>query len=198
MKVHIGPYPNWWGPYQIADLLQHFGVSEDRCHEIGERLAKTPLAKICEWIHSKQKRKVVVKLDNYDSWSADHTLSIIILPLLEQLKKDKHGSPFVDLADVPEHLHPPKDEVVDQNNGETDSLFHDRWAWVLDEMIWAHHAIVHDTSGQFFGHDEDDDFSDFQKSMSTMKYDREGHLAHEARIRNGLALFGKYYQALWD
>jgi hypothetical protein len=34
----------------------------------------------------------------------DHTLSHIVLPMLKQLKKDKHGSPLVDDEDVPEEL----------------------------------------------------------------------------------------------
>jgi hypothetical protein len=29
MRVKIGPYRNWVGPYQLADLLQKFGVSKD-------------------------------------------------------------------------------------------------------------------------------------------------------------------------
>jgi hypothetical protein len=32
----------------------------------------------------------------------------------------------------------------------------------------------------------------------TSKFDKAGHDAHAARIQNGLSLFGKYYQALWD
>ena len=55
MKVYIGPYKNWIGPYQIADLLQYIGFSEDTCHKIGERLSKTFLNTICLWIDSKKK-----------------------------------------------------------------------------------------------------------------------------------------------
>ena len=36
MKVIIGKYKNWIGPYQIADSLQWLGWSEDKCHLIGE------------------------------------------------------------------------------------------------------------------------------------------------------------------
>jgi len=41
-------------------------------------------------------RKVQVAIHDYDTWSADHTLSLIILPLLKRLKELKHGSPIVD------------------------------------------------------------------------------------------------------
>ena len=34
----------------------------------------------------------------------DHTLANIILPMLKQLQATKHGSPMVDIEDVPEEL----------------------------------------------------------------------------------------------
>jgi len=45
-----------------------------------------------------------VKIDRWDTWSMDHTLAKIILPMLKQLKDTKHGSAIVDLEDVPEEL----------------------------------------------------------------------------------------------
>ena len=35
MKVYIGPYKEWWGVYQLADLLKKVNVSQNRCEEIG-------------------------------------------------------------------------------------------------------------------------------------------------------------------
>ena len=32
----------------------------------------------------------------------------------------------------------------------------------------------------------------------TSHFDDEGYKKHQERITNGLKLFGKYYQALWD
>ena len=49
-------------------------------------------------------RKIVIHIDDYDTWSMDHTLAPIIAPMLKQLKATKHGAPFVDDEDVPEHL----------------------------------------------------------------------------------------------
>ena len=48
-------------------------------------------------------RTINVRIDDFDTWSMDHTLAPIILPMLIQLKETKHGSPKVDDADVP-HL----------------------------------------------------------------------------------------------
>lgn len=69
-------------------------------------------------------RKVEIKLDPFDTWSLDHTLALIIHPLLIQLKDTTHGGPEVDLEDVPEDL------VGEEN-------YFRRWDYVLDEMIWA-------------------------------------------------------------
>lgn len=66
MKIYIGPYKNWWGPYQIADLLQKVGVSEDRCEKIGEWLANTRLMDFCQWVDSKRKRNIKVRIDEED------------------------------------------------------------------------------------------------------------------------------------
>lgn len=35
MRVKIGPYINWWGPFQIADLLRFVGFSKKRRRRIG-------------------------------------------------------------------------------------------------------------------------------------------------------------------
>ena len=102
------------------------------------------------------KRLVDVRIDNYDTWNMDHTLALIILPMLKQLKAKKHGAPNVDNEDVPQHLRMPK-EWLESNynvNGETDVCFFDRWEWVIDEMIWAfHHKADDDWEDQFFHED---------------------------------------------
>mgnify|MGYP003351100966 CR=1 FL=1 len=91
MRVRIGPYLNWWGPYQIADLLRYVGVPKERRQKIGDRLAGTPLLAICEWIHARRKRTVKVHIDNYDVWGMDNTIALIALPLLKKLKEKKYG-----------------------------------------------------------------------------------------------------------
>lgn len=130
-------------------------------------------------------RKVQVAIHDYDTWSADHTLSLIILPLLKRLKELKHGSPIVDQEDVPQNLrttYPAMyngqldlfntyDEIGDME----DPLIHARWNYVLDEMIWAHQQIIAD-----------------------IDWELEMNLEWSLRIQTGLKLFGKYYQSLWD
>ena len=99
MKIKIGPYVKWWGPYQIADLLQYVGVSEDRCFDIGEKMPEW-VNKVCYWVDGKRKRKQKIHIDYWDTWNMNDTLALIILPMLKQLKETKHGSGQVDLEDV--------------------------------------------------------------------------------------------------
>ena len=131
-------------------------------------------------------RKISVKLHKWDSWNADNTIALIAHPLLVQLKATKHGSPQVDIEDVPDDLK------------EKDT--HRRWDWVLDEIIFAMQEIAKDDNGdsQFYDHSEVDESADFMTQVKQIKVDREGLRAYHDRIQNGCILFGKYFQALWD
>ena len=172
MYIKIGPYKNWIGPYQLADLLQKVGVSENQCDKLGKWLSGTKLANFCTWVEGKRKRKIQVRIDKYDTWNMESTLSYIIIPMLKQLKETKHGSPSVDDADVPKELRstsvPEK-----ENEWDIDDNWHDRWNWVLDEMIWAFEEI----------------------GKVPEKKDMEVQVK---RMKRGFTFFGKYYQDLWD
>lgn len=212
MKVYIGPYRNWIGPYQIADLLKHVGVSEDRCHAIGEWLSNTFVNDICEWIDKRRKRKIKVRIDPYDVWSFDNTLALIVLPGLKMLAETKHGSPSVDDSDVPDELKS-TNAGPKENTWDTDEFYHDRWTYVLGEMIWAFEQINSDWESQFhtgkFSREsiEVPDTADLpdgpyyewvKKDDDTSHFDKDGYQAHLDRMRNGFRLFGTYYMGLWD
>ena len=209
MRINIGPYIDWWGPYQIADLLKKVGVSKDRCYSIGEYLSHTKLNDLCEWIHAKRKRKVVIHIDDYDVWNLNDTLAMITLPMLKRLKERKHGYPLIDDEDAPEEIRstnaPPK-----ENEWDTDAMAESRWEYVLNEIIWAFEQLHPDSewekqyeSGE---HDiiwvQSKDHPDCKEMKhgpnDTFKIDHEGRKVHQARIDNGMRLFGKYYGALWD
>src|SRR5690606_2479547 len=116
------------------------------------------------WVYKKKKRKVEVMLHNYDTWNVDHTLSLIIHPLLIKFKEDSCSHAGVDNEDVPEYLR-------------TDDPYSvKRWEWVLDEMIWAHDPEWDDKYG--FG-------------SENFKLEKFKELV--ARRENGFRLFGKYY-----
>jgi len=205
MKIYIGPFKNWIGPYQIADLLKYVGVSERKCYKIGEFLAdKTPLDKICNYIYEKNKRKVKIKIHDYDTWNMNDTMAMIILPMLIQFKQNSQGAPFVDDEDVPEEIRstnaPPK-----ENDYDTDDFHFDRWNWVLDERIWTFEQLHPDTDWEeqywivspeidFKKQSDDTEKVEFKRGQ----HDQEGYKKHNERINNGLRLFGKYYRGLWD
>lgn len=207
MKIYIGPFKNWWGPYQIADLLQYVGFSEKRCKRIGKRLDKTPLRDLCEWIHSRRKRKVKIRIDDYDVWGMDHTLAMIVVPMIKLLKEKKQGAPQVDDEDVPEHLKstsaPPLTEE-EINTASPDANWFPRWDWILDEIIWSFEQILDQELETRFSKDKDpskpsnEPGLSFRESMDRIEFDHEGYEAHQERIQNGLILFGKYLRGMWD
>jgi hypothetical protein len=239
MKVKIGPYKNWWGPYQLAELLMFWVPKEkdkygfehtaDRVHKFGEWLAHgsvepeptagdihkwgdrphTWLYKFLSWIDSKKKRTIKVHIDRWDTWSMDDTLAHIILPMLKQLKETKHGSPYVENADVPEELQATVHEKLDYHkDGTTDDKFFERWDWVLDEMIFAFETKVDDGrwEEQFETGEsdlqwkklEDGNYQMVEGPNHTRVYDWESRKEYQERISNGFRLFGKYYENLWD
>jgi hypothetical protein len=208
MYVKIGKYRSWIGPYQIADLGKKIGISDDTCYKFGTWLADTWVNAACNWIHSKKKRQIKVRIDKYDTWGMYDTLAIIILPMLKQLNEEKHGAPNVDDEDVPEHLRstsaPPKDQEWD-----IDSNHFLRWEWVMAEMIWGfEQLLLDDDTDQFWSVRPELDLEnrpeDEGKAAVEVRWitegvcDWEGMRAHENRKRNAFRLFGKYFQSLWD
>ena len=206
MKIKIGPYRSWIGPYQIADCFKFFGLSEAACDWIGERLNHSPVRNICEWIQQQKKRKIKIQIDSWDTWNMDHTLSLIILPLLKQLRDTKHGAPNVDDSDVPDELKstsaPPKKYEWD-----TDANHFLRWDWVLDQMIWTFEQNVSDWESQFHSGNSDISFEPISDTdcyelvtgpNDTRKFDKEGYDLHFEKMQNGMRLFAKYFYSLWD
>ena len=208
MKVKIGNYKSYFGPYQIAEkILFWTHEDDDRVYKLAKWLNTNKngddsrLAKLCEWIFSKRKREVKIHLDPYDTFNMDATLSLIILPMLKQLKKNQHGSPNVDPKDVPKHLRPKK--KPSHKNGYVDDTHHERWEWVLDEMIWAFEQNQPDCEWEYQYYSGVNDWQFVDGHMvkgpnHTHEVDMKGLKAHEARMQNGMILFGKYFRSLWD
>lgn len=232
MKVSIGPYRNdiipvysWERRYEYWRRPDTFFLSEEEYTKVDkivfgffDKLNKL-VRPLNRWSNSR-KRKINVRIDNYDVWSADHTLALIIHPVLLKLKEQKHGSPDVDDEDVPENLKSttagPK-----ENEWDIDDNHHLRWEWVMDEMIWAFEQCTdHDHGDNIFHHNSDqlevifestDDETLDGKGMKSIKMnhqkdpskpaywvDEDGKKAHYERIKNGHRLFAKYYFGLWD
>lgn len=240
MYVKIGPYKNtltvstiaekilfWRDPDspevdRLADFLMYGGPAPKRNRKrLMDSIREedfTWFFKLLRWFNGKvPERTVKVRIDRWDTWSMDHTLGLIILPMLKQLNETKHGAPFTDDADVPEELRstsaPPK-----ENDWDTDELHFARWDWIMSEMIWAFEQHNQDWESQFHTGEGDMEFVPVDdqgrevaeddpakngyllqdSADSTRKFDFEGYKAHQARIVRGFTLFGKYFQNLWD
>jgi hypothetical protein len=207
MRVYIGPYTHYIGPYQIADKIFFWidrrGIFADndprldrwdyKAHDkFGDWLCEFDwLTNFCNWVELKKNRKVKIRIDNYDTWSMNHTLSLIIHPMLVQMKATKHGSPFVDDEDVPEHLRStaaPALTEEEKNYGGLDNLHQARWNWILDESPSAYSSKISD--GVVFDDSPED-------VLSWEKYHEENAKYHD-RKANAFKLFGRYYRELWD
>ena len=243
MKVYIGNYRHHWiSPYTMLDYM-FFWTDWSKCSrnkglqsaldeldgkykyiEHPEWVDKwsdrlEPVSKAIQWVWDLVHPKIdYVKIDYWDTWSMDHTLSPIILPMLKQLKEVKHGSPLVDDEDVPEGLGLRSTEAgAKENEWDIDDNHFKRWDWVMSEMIFAFECKVDDSWQDAYRSGEidwisvpvDKDGNEVPKGehrfyqmkdgpKNTFKCDYEGMKVVEARIQNGFRLFGKYYQALWD
>lgn len=213
MKVKIGPYRYSWVSYVHEKYMdKKYGRSwqDMPCRKDSNTKFEHFLEKLedgLQWLYNstinriidnRRGQKIKVRIDKWDTWSMDDTLSHIIAPMLKQLNDTKHGSPFVDDEDVPEELRstsaPPKKDEYD-----LDDNHFKRWDWVLDEMIWAFEQKNRD------GGWEGDYYGPYIKREgggilggSFEWTDDEGRKKHQERMSNGFRLFGKYYENLWD
>ena len=118
------------------------------------------------------KQKISVRIDKHDTWSMDHTLAHIILPMLVQLKENNHGYPS--------------------------GLTEKKWDDIMDEMIWAFEQKLRDNwEDDYYGpYIESEDKGELFGRFEWV--DDEGRQKHQERMTNGFKLFGKYYENLWD
>ena len=118
------------------------------------------------------KQKISVRIDKHDTWSMDHTLAHIILPMLVQLKENNHGYPS--------------------------GLTEKKWDDIMDEMIWAFEQKLRDNwEDDYYGpYIESEDKRELFGRFEWI--DDEGRQKHQERMTNGFKLFGKYYENLWD
>lgn len=225
MKVNIGPYTRDLIPVRSWERRYEHFRSDKYYHDEDEwkwfdRLVYKAFGglsyifgPINRWSNDRE-RNIKIRIDGYDVWNADHTLAMIIHPTLTKLKEQKQGSPYVDPADVPEHLRP--SDEADATNGYVDNTHFDRWNWILDEMIWAFEQCAKYDKGdsQFYHNSEQIELIstpiesgkgslvsfNYQKDPTKPKYwvDMEAKKLHYDRISNGLRLFAKYYFSLWD
>lgn len=230
MRVYMGPYVNWWRSYFYNDYMdKKYNYDWDGPTNNFERVLEK-IANALDWCYSVtinkyfawKSRKIKVKIHHYDTWGMDNTLAYIILPMLKQLKATKHGSPFVDQEDLPEHLRLSERETKVNDEGHwnkelnateeemkaASDKFFSQWNWVLDQMIWSFEQEISEDADYKNYYDpyepeeiiEDDENGLFDKEwrIKMGKFNHDKYKAYQERKQFGFTMFGKYYQALWD
>lgn len=180
MKVFIGGYPKFTGPQQIARLFPK--TLRPYIEQLGW------LDMLCNYLYEKKKIKKEIILHPYDTWSADYTLSLIIVPVLKQFKATSSTYGMVDEPDIPEGI-------------EKESI--EAWHWALDMMIEAFTSDIDKAwESQYVSGEMDyviaEDGQIVEGKKHTYKVDKAGYDAHLNKIKRGRELFAKYYNQLWD
>lgn len=190
MKVNIGKYPSRLEcrihtrymdkKYGYVDWPTEYTKFETFLEKLEDGI-QTVYNLINVRFLDERNQKIKVKINDWDTWSMDHTLAYIVLPMLIQLKETKHGAPYVEIEDRPEHLRPTAEELEKaKKEYDTDPHHFTSWDWALEEMIYAFDCKAN----------KDDVYMRFD--------DQEEIKKEQVRISNGFRLFGKYYEALWD
>jgi hypothetical protein len=242
MKVFLSNYRDLWiSPYTMLDYAFFWtdwskcsrdktvirSLADERDHKYVERPEWAekwsdrlmPISQAIQWVWDRVHPKInYVKIDRWDTWSMDHTLAHIILPMLKQLKEKQQGAGFVDDQDVPEGIGLRSTEALPkENEWDTDSNHFARWDWVMNEMIFAFECKIDDSWEDAFRQGEIDmlwvpvdvhgnevpkgEHKYYQMKdgpKNTYKCDYDGMKVVQNRIDNGFRLFGRYYQNLWD
>lgn len=164
-------------------------------------------------------RRISIDIERFDTYSVDHTLAYIIMPLLVQLKHTKHGIPteFAEVGGADYDSQESFDFYKETHNDSFDEGCK-RWDEVLDKMIWSFQQLIDDDYEAKYRHGDsefdwvktdkqypnpvtgklEDTFQMVDKFPEQHWTDYEGMRKHEERIQEGLELFGKYYRNLWD
>lgn len=171
------------------------------------------------WPKKSNRRKMSIQIEKFDTWNLDHTLAKLIYPALLQLKEEKHGVPseFGEVGGEPHSSQQSFDFYTETYNDAWNEGIK-RWDEILDKMIWAFEQLAYDDYDKLYHHGKGEydwvetdklypnpitgkmekTFQMVDKNPDEHWYDHVGHQLHEARIQEGLELFGKYYRNLWD
>lgn len=224
MKVKIGPYKNWIGPYQIVDTIFFWCKETDTeepttCENVKEKITDflirgfsknldhcTWFYKMLEKINNKRTRKIKIRLDPWDVWNADESIALILVPILKKFRESRIGSPQISSEDIPEYL-------IEEKESHEHKM--KQWEWVLGEMIWAFEQSIesgHEPTESFYYFEGDPvleiqsrdeaGFPTVYKNTGTFHKsfyeDKEGLRIYNKRREKGRELFSKYFDALWD
>lgn len=167
MRVKIGPYKNWFGPYQLAEALcfwvketpDEFGTptKPEWVHKFGEWLAhgntpdesdKPRIERMLKerpetWLYGllkwvESKRKRSVKI-HIDKWDTWNMDRTLAMIILPMLKQLNDTKHGAPCVDDADVPEHLRSTVAPpkENEYDTDGNHFLRWDWVLGEIIWA-------------------------------------------------------------
>ena len=224
MKIYKSNYrDHWLSPYIILEKICFWEKENDVFYNFENKPNHTydkiadllkPVCNLIKWVLDFVHPRInYVKIDRWDTWSMDHTLADIILPMLRQLKETNHGAPYVDDEDVPYELKSINDSPYVKEYSIDECRHFARWNYVMNQMIFAFESKMDDSWQDLFRSGKHDVkhvpcewnengkptmYSMEKGPKDTYVCDYEGMAEYEKRIQNGFRLFGKYYQNLWD
>ena len=191
MKVYLGNYVYPITTYDIASKIIFWNNNEYRkklnsilkfglsYNQNSKKLSI--LSKVLNKYNSYQKRKVFIKIDDYDVHNLDYTLSLIIEPALKKLLNDEWLSFKADNEDLPKELQISDDEYKlisftylenDPRLSEIYNRLEQQPKYIINKMIYAFN-ILNSTESDKIKED------------------------YKKEIDEGLRLFGKYFRNLW-
>lgn len=150
---------------------------------------------------AKRPRIEKVVIHPWDTYSAEHTLALVIHPMLIAFRKDveeKGGVPstFLEPIDVSELSEEEAQKVHDEAHNEATA----KWLAAIDEMIWAFEQVKDNYDGEqkFFKEKAPlEEIEDDGAILDNLEVDTEGLNAYYEKIDAGLATFAKHYRSLW-
>lgn len=207
MRVKIGPYIDTWTVTRAERWWlernhpgkNHWEIDEEDYTAWDRRIMKLldiwqdVLHNTVNRIQNRRQQSIKVHIDRWDTWSMDHTLAHIVLPMLKQLKATKHGSPYVDAEDLPKELRLTKREKLVNENGHWDKKlkateeeidaaskkFHAQWDWVMDQMIWSFEQELDEDGGHKHYYDAYEPNEPTEPPMSIGVIDKDGNVTGE-------------------
>jgi len=143
-----------------------------------------------------ENRVVNIEIDDYDLWNVDSTLTLIIHPILVKFRDSKRMGFFTVMnEDLPDELQVDEKKLYSySSNAEervSEEMLSKREIYILNEMIYAFENIKNNFEMDVLW--DEYDSGKISKEEFMKKVD-----LHENRKQNGLHLFGKYFQSLWN
>ena len=196
MKVKIGPYTNWFGPYQLAEKLCFWAKEEkdeygfpktpDWVHNFGEWLAHgnvEPEAEVGEitkmwedrpttWLYKflswiHSKQERTIKV-HIDRWDTWSMDDTLAHIVLPMLKQLKAKKHGAPYVDMDDR--PENLQCYKEpEDPDTDKFHFEAWDWAMDEMIFAFESKLDDSwQEQFESGESDLQWKKLEDGMSEM------------------------------